>query len=208
MGVSGLREISLVRCEGTTLEFEDASFEITSSADQVTITRDRNNYAVLTEATQSIPYESTVSANVAINERKEGEIEYTTYFVVQWEDDIALPKLSFQRSPRRLERRYEAGQSIELGIEPVSRYHIVYADGVEANFVRSSPDRFDFSFSTGFYGSCWKEPEGSCTIRFRGDRLKPTEEAYRSQSKFIVSRSKYSGNLILILQDAATVTVS
>jgi hypothetical protein len=208
MGMSGLREISLVPCEGTTLAFEDATFEVTSQADEVTVARDHTNYAVLTEASESIPYESTVSSKVAVNERKVGEIDYTPYFVVQWVDDLGLPTLSFQRTPRRIERRYQPGQAIELGIESISRYQIVYRDGVEANFVRSSLDRFDFSFSTGFYGSCWKEPDGSCTIRFRGDRMKPAEEAYGSQSKFIVSRSKYSGNLLLILQDAATVTVS
>jgi hypothetical protein len=45
-------------------------------------------------------------------------------------------------------------------------------------------------------------------LRFRGDRLKPSEDALHSQSKSIVSRSEYSGNLLLILQDAATVTTS
>jgi len=208
MGGSGLREISLVRCEGTTVSFEDATFTIRSRADEVKISRDTANYAVLTEATESIPYESSVAASVTVREQRTGDIEYTPYFVVQWEDELGLPSLSLQRPPMLVQRSYEAGQAIELGIEDVSRYHISYRDGVEADFVRTSPDRIEFSFSTGFYGSCRKEPDGSCLLRFRGDRLKPTEEAHQSQSKFIVSRSKFSGNLLLILQDAATVTIS
>jgi hypothetical protein len=208
MGTPGLREFPLVRCEGTTVAFEDATFTIRAHADEVKISRDAANFAVLTETTESIPYESTVAARVAVREERTGNIEYTPYFVVQWEDDLGLPSLSLQRPPRLVQRSYEAGQAIELGIEEVNRYHIRYRDGVEADFVRTSPERIEFSFSTGFYGSCRKEPDGSCLLRFRGDRLKATEEAHQSQSKFIVSRSKYSGNLLLILQDAATVTIT
>jgi hypothetical protein len=67
MGGSGLREISLFRCEGTTVSFEDATFTIRSRADEVRISRDSANYAVLTESTESIPYESSVAATVTIS---------------------------------------------------------------------------------------------------------------------------------------------
>lgn len=49
------------------------------------------------------------------------------------------------------------------------------------------------------------DDDDSYTIKFKGDRLDPSEEAYHSQSKFVVSRSKYSGNLLLVLQDDARV---
>jgi hypothetical protein len=204
----GLREVSLVRCEGTTVAFEDALFTITSHAGEVRISSDPTSYAVVTATAESVPYESTVEAGVAVNEERVGAIDYGPYFVVQWEDDVGLPSLLFRRPPRAVQRSYTAGQAIEFGIEEAGHYHIRYRDGVEADFMRTSPDRIEFSFSTGFYGSCRKEADGSCLLRFRGDRLKPTEEAHQSQSKFIVSRSKYTGNLLLILQDAATVTVS
>jgi hypothetical protein len=64
---------------------------------------------------------------------------------------------------------------------------------------------FRFEFSTGFRGRFWRDPDGSFTLRFHGDRLADPEDARRSQSKFIISRCKYSGNLPLILQDDATV---
>jgi hypothetical protein len=108
----------------------------------------------------------------------------------------------------KVERRYEKGQAIELGLEDVSEYRVVYRDGVEASFRHRDEGGFDFSFSTGFQGSFWKEPDESVTLKFKGDLLEPTAEAERSRSKFIVSRSKYSGNLILILEDAATVSLA
>lgn len=208
MDTPGLREISLVRCEGTTVAFEDASFTVTSHGDEVRVSGDPTNYALVTAATETVPYESTVGASIAVNEERFGNIDYASYFVVQWDDELGLPSLLFRRPPRLIERSYAAGQAMEFGIEEAGHYHIRYRDGVEADFARSSPDRIEFSFSTGFYGSCRKEPDGSCLLRFRGDKLKPSEEAHQSQSKFIVSRSKYTGNLLLILQDAATVTVS
>ncbi len=172
------------------------------------IARDADNYALLSERSHSVPYESTVGSEVVVEERKVGQVEYEPFFVAHWGDEEDLPHLHFWRPPREVRRRYGRGDRIELGLEEVNRYHVVYADGVEATFEKSAPDRYEFSFSTGFYGACWKDPDGSCTIRFKGDRLDPAEEALHSQSKFIVSRSKYSGNLLLILQDDAVVQVS
>ena len=97
--------------------------------------------------------------------------------------------------------------TIELGLEDISEYHVVYRDGVEASFRRRDVGGFDFSFSTGFNGSFWKEPDDSYTLKFKGELLEPTEEAARSRSKFIVSRSKYSGYLLLILEEDATVSL-
>jgi len=42
-------------------------------------------------------------------------------------------------------------------------------------------------------------------LKFKGDKLKPGEDDLKSQSKFIVSRSKYTGKLLLFLQENATV---
>ena len=129
------------------------------------------------------------------------------YFSVHW-DEVSLPELKLTAEPTRVERWYEKGQSIEFGLEDVSEYKVVYRDGVKADFRRREAGGFDFSFSTGFEGSFWKDPDGSYTLKFKGELLEPTEEAERSRSKFIVSRSKYSGNLILILEDDATVTLA
>ncbi len=111
-------------------------------------------------------------------------------------------------TPLALSRRYKVGQTIELGLEDVPQYQVVYDDGVEAVFTSDGSRDFSFSFSTGFYGTFHKEPDDSFTLRFKGDRLKPEEEGIASQSKFIVSRSKYTGNLLLVFQEGATVSLT
>ena len=124
---------------------------------------------------------------------------------VDWEDAMSHPQLTFHVTPREVVRRYVRGQSIELGLIESDTYRVVYQDGVEAEFRRTGEAAFSFEFSTGFRGSFWKDPDGSYTISFRGDRLDDQDEDQKSQSKFIISRCKYSGNLLLILQDDATV---
>ena len=79
---------------------------------------------------------------------------------------------------------------------------------IHAVFNRRKDTGFDFSFSTGFYGSFWNDEDGSYTLKFKGDRLAKGEDDLHSQSKFIVSRSKYSGMLQLILTENATVCVA
>lgn len=202
-----LTQIRLVSAVDTTLSFGDATFDLSAEPDGIRIAVDEGNYSLLRRVTQHVPYEADVSENHIVDETREGVVDYERYFIVDWEDALSFPQVTFKQPPHAVERRYLHGQSIELGLEEVERYTVHYQDGVEAEFVRDAPDRFEFRFSTGFYGSFWKDPDGSFTIRFRGDLLDPAEDAQRSQSKFVVSRSKYSGNLLLILQEDAAVSV-
>ena len=119
MDTPGLREISLVRCEGTTVAFEDASFTVTSHGDEVRVSGDPTNYALVTAATETVPYESTVGASIAVNEERFGNIDYASYFVVQWDDELGLPSLLFRRPPRLIERSYAAGQAM---IKTIGRF--------------------------------------------------------------------------------------
>ena len=207
MNPPGQSAIRLVRCLGTTLTFDDASFEVAYSGDQIDIARDSANRVVIRQKSGLYESESSIEGGVLLTEERTGAVGYQKYFRVDW-DEVSLPELHLTATPRRVERRYDKGQSIELGLEDVSEYRVVYRDGVEASFRRRDAGGFEFSFSTGFYGAFWKDPDESYTLKFKGDRLQPSEEAERSQSKFVVSRSKYSGNLLLILQDAATVYVT
>jgi len=198
------RSICLVKCLGTTLQFEDQSFEVSYSDDQITVSRDAENKIVVRQKSGLFESESSIEGGVVLAEEQKGSLDYARCFSIDW-DEVSLPELRFLVPPVKIERRYDKGHSIELGLEDVSEYQVLYGDGVEATFKRGDRGGFEFSFSTGFYGSFWKDADESYTLKFRGDRLEPSEDAYRSQSKFLVSRSKYSGNLLLILQDAATV---
>lgn len=200
--------ISLVSCLGTTLSFDDAVFQLSRQPDGIRIAVDDANFSIVRRVPQRVPCEGELLDALIPQESRVGAVDYSRYFIIDWDDEASLPRVTFTAPPRAVERRYARGQSIELGLEDVNRYRVRYRDGVEADFERVDPQRFEFQFSTGFYGSFWKDPDGSYTLRFRGDRMEPTEDAQRSQSKFIVSRSKYSGNLLLILQDDAVVTVS
>jgi hypothetical protein len=201
-----LESIRLVSCQGTTLEFDDARFEVSYAGDTITITGDGENETRIRQKSGLFESESSIEGGVVLVEEKKGDLDYGRYLTVDW-DDVSLPELKLSSPAKRIERRYEEGQAIELGLEDVSEYQVRYRDGVEASFTRREAGGFDFTFSTGFYGSFWQDPDGSYTLKFKGDRLDPSEEADRSQSKFIVSRSKYSGNLLLVLQDQATVVV-
>jgi hypothetical protein len=201
-----LSSVLLVECLSTKLDFGDAALEVTRAGDEVTIARDPANKVVIRQKSGLYGSESSIEGGVVLDEEKTGNAGYEEYFSVHW-DEVSLPELKLSSPPSRVERRYEKGQSIELGLEDVSEYHVVYRDGVEASFRRREAGGFDFSFSTGFKGSFWKEPDDSYTLKFKGELLEPTEEAERSRSKFIVSRSKYSGYLLLILEDDATVSL-
>jgi hypothetical protein len=205
MAQPGVHGIRLVTCLDTSIVFDDATFEVTLGDDQVTVALDSTNFATISQKSQEVAWESRVDREVALSIHKTGDIDYLPYFFVAWEDDESLPELTFKKPPVDVIRRYAAGQSIELGLEDVAAYRVVYKDGVEGTFKRTDPHGFEFSFSTGFYGWAREDPDGSYTLHFKGDRLNPAEDALRSQSKFIVSRSKYSGNLLLLLQDEATV---
>jgi hypothetical protein len=207
MGRPALSNVLLVECLSTTLDFGDATFDVNRAGGQVTVARDAQNKVVIRQKSGLYGSESSIEGGVVLAEEKTGDVGYEKYLSVHW-DEVFLPELKLSATPVRVERRYEKGQSIELGLEDVSEYRVVYRDGVEASFRRRDAGGFDFSFSTGFQGSFWKEPDDSYTLKFKGGLLEPTEEAERSRSKFIVSRSKYSGNLLLLLEDAATVSLA
>ncbi len=201
-------EIRLVSCLDTTLSFDDAAFQLSPHQDGVRIAVDDANYSIVRRISQRVPCEGKMFGDHIPQASRVGTIDYERYFLVDWDDEASLPRVTFTVPPRSVERRYARGQSIELGLEEVGRYRVRYRDGVEAEFVRVTSQHFEFRFSTGFYGSFWKDSDASYTLKFRGDRMEPTEDPQRSQSKFVVSRCKYSGNLLLILQDDAVVTVS
>lgn len=202
----GLSSVLLVECLTTIVDFDDTSFEVTASVGTVTVARDALNKVVIRQKSGLYGSESSIEGGVVFTEDKTGDAGYEEYFSLHW-DEVSLPELKLTVAPAKVERRYEKGQSIELGLEDVSEYSVVYRDGVEASFRRRDGGGFDFSFSTGFQGSFWKDPDESYTLKFKGELLEPTEEAERSRSKFVVSRSKYSGNMMLILEDAANVSL-
>jgi len=204
---SALNSVLLVECLSTTLDFGDASFDVTRAGGEVTLARDARNKVVIRQKSGLYGSESSIEGGVVLAEEKTGNVDYERYLSVHW-DEMSLPELKLSSAPVKVERRYDKGQSIELGLEDVSEYRVVYRDGVEASFQRRDAGGFDFSFSTGFQGSFWKEPDDSYVLKFKGGLLEPTEEAERSRSKFIVSRSKYSGFLLLLLEDAATVSLA
>lgn len=208
MSTHELRSILLVPNVRTTIAFDRASYEITTAPQGVTIRADADNAVTIARKSQRTSLEASISGGLVLVEEHTGQVNYKRDFLLSWDDEDALPELRFQRPPTTIVRSYARGQSIELGLEEVASYRVRYEDGVEALFERTAPEGFKFSFSTGFYGSFWKDPDGSFTLKFKGDQLAPDEEAERSQSKFIVSRSKYSGNLLLILQEDASVVVA
>jgi hypothetical protein len=199
-----LRGIRLVDCGGTTIRYGEESYDVEFRDHEVHIARDADNCAVMTLDSLEVPYESRIGEEASQTVRTRGHVDYSRHFSVAWDDDLSLPEIRFLEPPTEVVRRYYRGQTIELGLNPVNEYRVEYVDGVEATFTRR-PKGFDFRFNTGFYGSFWREPDDSCVLKFKGDRLDPAEDAQRSQSKFIVSRSKYTGNLLLVLQDDATV---
>jgi len=200
-----LTRLLLLDCVATTIEFEDVAFLIVFDNNSIRISRNKDNFTVIKLINQQVSYKATILGGFALEEKKNGEIDYMKYFLVNWDDDMSIPELHFRKAPRMVTRQYKVGQKIELGIEDIKKYRVAYRDGVEARFERENSNGFKFSFSTGFYGMFWKDPDGAYNLKFWGDRLKPGEDDYRSQSKFIVSRSKFTGNMLLILQDNAMV---
>ncbi len=204
MPATGIRSVRLAKCEATILTFNPKTFRVTYRDKRIRISADEDNYVTVGQKDQHVAYKAQLLGGMVLEEERRGEVEFEESFFIDWEDEMDLPTLMLKMPATDIIREYVPGQRIELATEEVSEYHVVYGDGVEARFERTERG-FEFSFSTGFYGSFWKEADDSYTIRFKGDRLKPSEEAYHSQSKFVVSRSKYSGNLLLVLQDQARV---
>lgn len=203
---SQINKINLVSHCTTSVTFPDSVYEISSNGNTFKVAKDSENFVELSLVNQHIASKAAIMGGYAISEEKTGRIDYMRHFSVDWDDEMSIPQLYFTESPREITRRYKKGQKIELGIESVSHYHVVYADGVEAHFKRKDgKGGFSFEFSTGFYGTFQEHFDGSYTLTFKGDRLEPGEDDYSSQSKFIVTRSKYTGKLLLILQEDAVV---
>lgn len=200
-----INKIHLVSHCTTSVTFPDSVYEISCNGNTFKVAKDTDNFVELSLVNQHIASKAAIMGGYAISEAKTGDIDYMRHFSVDWEDEMSIPQLYFNESPREITRRYTKGQKIELGIESVSHYHVVYADGVEAHFKRREGKGFSFDFSTGFYGTFQEHFDGSYTLTFKGDRLGPGEDDYSSQSKFIVTRSKYTGKLLLILQEDAVV---
>ena len=189
----------------TRVVFDEVAFQVTAQREGVRVSVDQENWAMLRHRTQVLPAEAGVLDSEMLVEERSGDIDYQHYLLVDWDDAMSPPYLSFSEPPLEIVREYARGQSIELGLEDVACYTMTYRDGVQARFERTGPWTFDFQFSTGFRGSFWRDAEGWCNLRFRGDRLESDAGRGSAQSKFIVSRCKYSGNLLLILQAGATV---
>ena len=200
-----MKRLLLLPCFSAHIEFTDIAFDVVQCDAELTISIDEDNYIVVTLVNQQVAYKANILGGFSFSEEVHGEIDYKNYLRIEWPDDQSVPDLVFNIPPVSVNRNYQKGQKIELGIEEVSSYHVVYRDNVTADFIRTGDQAYDFSFSTGFRGNIWKEPDGSHLIRFKGIRLDADEDGYISESKFIISRSKYTDNLILILQDDATV---
>jgi hypothetical protein len=201
--------IRLINCKRTWITFDNVIYEITRRRHRVKIAIDDNNWVIIGLKDQQVPYKANILGSIVpVEQERRGEIDYTRHLSLHWGDDQAVPDLYFTVEPQEIAREYDRGQYIELGIEDVSLYRVFYRDGVEASFKRQSSTRFEFSFSTGFRGSCEEHEDGSYTITFKGDRLQPGEDDLKSQSKFMVSRSKVTGKLLLFLQDDAVVQLN
>jgi len=199
--------LPLLNCFATSVFFGEIVYEIIYCSSEIKISLDNDNFAVVTLKNQQVPYKATILGGFAFSVKKSGTIDYHKHFDIVWLDELSRPEITFFQAPTKILRSYEKGQKIELGIEDVARYQMKYQDGVTADFTRLGPGSYDFKFSTGFEGSFMKEEDGSHTIRFKGLPMEPDDAGYVSESKFIITRSKYTNNLLLVLQDKAEVTL-
>jgi hypothetical protein len=200
-----MKRLLLLPCFSAHIQFPKIAFDVVQCDVELTISIDEDNFAIVTLVNQQVAYTANILGGFSFAEKIHGEIDYKKYLRIEWPDDQSVPDLVFKVPPMSVCRQYQKGQKIELGIEEVTCYEVVYKDNVTAKFVRTDEQAYDFSFSTGFRGNLWKDPDGSHLIRFKGIRLDADEDGYTSESKFIISRSKYTNHLILILQDDATV---
>jgi hypothetical protein len=152
-----------------------------------------------------VTYKTEILGGFTFSEKMVGEINYKNYFRIEWPNDQAIPELVFKIIPVSIQREYKKGMNLEFGIEDVQCYQVMYEDDVIAKFNKKSDQAYDFFFSTGFDGSFWKDQDGSHLIRFKGLSQYAELDDYNNESKFIISRSKYTDNLILILREDALV---
>lgn len=197
--------IPLLTCFATRISFPGEEFEIFYCSEVIKIYRDSKNYVIIRLKNQQVPYKAVILGGFAFSEEVTGVIDFKKYFRINWLDDLSVPELTFNLPPVRIVREYDRGMKIELGIEMVKEYRVLYPDGVKAEFIRKGVTEWDFEFSSGFSGSFRKDADGSHSIRFKGVRIDADVDGYNSESKFIISRSRYTDNLLLILQDQATV---
>ena len=200
-----MKKLLLLPCFSANIEFPTVTFHVVQCDEVLEISIDDDNYAIITLKNQQVAYKANILGSFSSVEKIVGEIDFKSYFRIDWEDDQTVPELVFRNPPTAVYREYQKGMKIELGIEAVDCYHVHYKDEVTADFIRTGPQAYDFCFSTGFAGNLWKEADGSQLIRFKGIRLDADEDGYTSESKFIISRSKYTDNLTLILQEDARV---
>lgn len=208
MTMSTYARLRLIPAIATELRFDGGRFSVTFDDSLLRVARDDDNFAVLRLVNQQVSYKATILGGFALMEDRTGEVGYADFFLVDWEDDGSMPELVFQVPPVEVRRRYPAGHSVELCCDCVHRFHVAYGDGVTADFTRNRQGGYDFAYSTGFSGRFWTGEDDTVTLTFKGDLLSSDADAARAQSKFIVSRSKYTGNLLLLLAEPAEVELS
>ncbi len=207
-GFVSIQRILLPLCQATEIDFGLKRFRMQFCGERLRIERDAENYTLINLKDQRVAYKVQLLGSIVLEEEVTGTVDWQSFFHIEWEDEAAAPEIVFDKPPTRIVRSYDKGQSIELGVEPATQYEVSYDDGVGALFARRADDRgFDFSFSTGFEGSFWKEDDGSWIIKFKGDRLSWEDDGKDAQSKFLVSRSKFTDNLMLYFWRAAKVTL-
>ncbi len=205
---SGVRSLLLLPRNAINLKFGEQSFELSYRDNAVEVRRDDANFVTIRLSNHQVAYKARILGEFFQSEQLTGEVDFRRFFLIDWRDDVATPEVVLLQYPDAICREYRKGQKIELGIERVGSYRIVYRDEVTADITQVGEHEFEFHFSTGFNGNMWKDPDGSHSIKFKGIRLDADEDGYNSESKFIISRSKYTDNLIFILQDDATVYIN
>ena len=200
-----MNRLLLLTCFANHIQFKNETVEVIYCGSGIKISRDKNNYTKISLKDQQVFYKMNVLGGFTFKEEKTGEIDFKKYFHLDWTDDVSVPELIFREKPDEVKREYKKGQKIELGVEDVSSYQLVHKDKVTADFKRTAESAYDFSFSTGFTGSIKKDADGFHSIKFKGISLEAEEDGYKSESKFIISRSKYTDNLLLVLQEDASV---
>jgi hypothetical protein len=200
-----MKKLLLLPCFSSLINFSSVTFNVVQCDEILTISVDESNFAVISLKNQQVGYKSSLLGGFSFSEKIIGNCDYSSFFRIEWADDQAVPELVFQKPPINIQRQYLKGMNIEFGIEEVQRYQIIYRDEVTAEFIRINDRTFQYYFRTGACGELSIEADGSHIIRFKGATTDKHPDGNSSDSKFIMSRSKYTDNLILILQDDATV---
>ena len=60
MTQSGVKGIRLVNCLDTSIVYDDSSFEVTYAEDQVRVALDSSNFAIISQRSQEVAWESRV----------------------------------------------------------------------------------------------------------------------------------------------------